>query len=75
MNTPFSTPQYFTDHARTLLPLLVLVILWSLIWKGLALWRAGRNNQPAWFLVFLLVNSLGILEIIYLAFLGNDKKS
>lgn len=43
-----------------------LVIIWSLIWKGLALWRSGRLNQPVWFVVLLVVNTLGILEILYL---------
>lgn len=40
--------------------------IWSLIWKGLALWRAGRNYQKAWFVVMLIVNTAGILEILYL---------
>lgn len=47
-------------------PLFVLLLLWSLFWKGLALWHAGRRGQPWWFLILLIVNTLGILEIIYL---------
>jgi len=43
-----------------------LLALWELIWKGFALWRAGRRNQPVWFVCLLLINSLGILPIIYL---------
>jgi hypothetical protein len=43
-----------------------LVLLWSLFWKGLALWHAGRKNQPWWFVVILIVNTVGILEIVYL---------
>ena len=46
--------------------LLSLVVIWELGWKGLALWRAGCNNQGVWFVVLLLVNTLGLLEIIYL---------
>lgn len=45
-----------------------LVIGWSLIWKALALWHAARNNQLAWYIALLIVNTLGILEIIYLLF-------
>lgn len=52
------------------LPLLVLilalVVIWAAIWKGLALWRAARMNHIVWFIVFLVVNLLGIPEIIYL---------
>lgn len=48
-----------------IVPLLVLT-LWSLFWKGLALWHSARKNDTSWFVVLLLVNSVGILEIIYL---------
>jgi methionyl-tRNA synthetase len=47
-------------------PLLFLIIIWSIFWKGLALWHAGRRGQPWWFVIMLIVNTLGILEIIYL---------
>lgn len=47
----------------------VLVIaLWELIWKGIAMWKCGRNNQLAWYIVILVFNTLGILPIIYLLF-------
>ncbi len=45
---------------------LILVVAWSLIWKGLALWRAANRGDKWWFIAFLIVNTLGILEIIYL---------
>lgn len=49
------------------LPIVLIVFLgWSLFWKGLALWHSARRNQGGWFIVLLLVNTLGILEIIYL---------
>ncbi|HEV2358346.1 MAG TPA: DUF5652 family protein [bacterium] len=48
--------------------LLAGLIVWSLIWKGLALWRAARAEQPAWFVVLLVVNTAGLLEIAYLLF-------
>jgi len=44
----------------------ILLILWSLFWKGLALWHAGRRGQPWWFVILLIVNTVGILEIVYL---------
>jgi len=49
-----------------LLPLLIFVAVWTLIWKGFALWRAARNYDPYWFAALLLINTLGILEILYL---------
>jgi len=47
-------------------PGLLLILIWSLFWKGLALWHAGRRGQPWWFVVMLVINTIGILEIIYL---------
>jgi hypothetical protein len=41
-------------------------MLWSIFWKGLALWHSGRRGQSWWFIVLLVVNTMGILEIIYL---------
>ncbi|HLJ60255.1 MAG TPA: DUF5652 family protein [bacterium] len=46
--------------------LLVLFVVWTLIWKGIALWRSARAGQPAWFVVLLIVNTVGVLEIVYL---------
>ncbi len=43
-----------------------IIVLWSLFWKGLALWHSARRNQPWWFIILLVVNTMGILEIIYL---------
>ena len=43
-----------------------VMFLWSLLWKGLALWNSAKNGQKNWFLVILIVNTVGILEIIYL---------
>ncbi|MEK7177019.1 MAG: DUF5652 family protein [Patescibacteria group bacterium] len=42
-----------------------LAIIWSLAWKGLALWRSAELRQKYWFIAIFLINTLGILEIIY----------
>lgn len=39
---------------------------WVLIWKGLALWKAAHENQKWWFIGLLVVNTLGVLEILYI---------
>lgn len=53
--------------------ILVLLLIWDLIWKGLSLWKAARNNQSAWFIALILINSLGLLPIIYLKFFQNSR--
>jgi hypothetical protein len=45
---------------------LAAVIIWELAWKGFALWRASQRKQPWWFAVILLINSAGVLPILYL---------
>lgn len=45
---------------------LVLFVIWSFIWKGIALWTAARKNSKVWFIILLIVNTLGILEILYI---------
>ncbi len=56
----------FVFGARAAAPLLLLAVLWTLFWKGLALWHASRRGQPWWFVILLVVNTVGILEIVYL---------
>jgi hypothetical protein len=54
---------------------LAVLIIWSLVWKGLALWRAATRGEKIWFIVFLIINTAGILEIIYLFFVTGAKLS
>lgn len=44
----------------------LLVALWTLPWKGVALWKAARKKHIVWFVVLLIVNTLAILEILYI---------
>lgn len=53
--------------------LLFVLFLWSLLWKGLALWKAAKNDQRNWFVVMLIVNTIGILEIAFLFFFAKKK--
>ncbi|HWU24154.1 MAG TPA: DUF5652 family protein [Candidatus Paceibacterota bacterium] len=54
--------------------LLVVLVVWSLVWKGIGLWFAARNYQKGWFIAILILNTAGILEIIYLLFFRRDKQ-
>lgn len=53
--------------------IIVLLLVWSIAWKGLALWKAAKRGSKPWFILLLLVNSIGILDIIYL-YLVDKKK-
>lgn len=50
-----------------------LAVIWEFVWKGLALWRAGRRNESGWFVVLLIVNTFGILPIFYLLTHGKEQ--
>jgi hypothetical protein len=45
---------------------LVPLMFWGLAWKGWALWKASKNDSKVWFIVLLLVNTIGILDILYI---------
>jgi hypothetical protein len=45
---------------------LLVVAVWTLIWKGLALWDCAKNERKGWFIAILVLNTMGLLPIIYL---------
>lgn len=56
-------PEYLLGAFASLI---IILIIWSLIWKGFALWKAAKNHSKAWFIVLLIINTMGILEILYI---------
>jgi len=54
--------------------ILLGLLLWTLPWKGVALWKAARNSHKRWFIFLLLVNTLAILEIVYIFFFSKKKE-
>lgn len=51
---------------ETLVIIMGAISIWALIWKGFALWKSAKKNQLVWFIVLLAVNTMGILEILYI---------
>ena len=49
-----------------LMPIIIILIIWETVWKLIALWKAGRNNHLAWFICIALINTIGILPIVYI---------
>ena len=47
--------------------LLLVLIAWEAYWTYKGCWLAAQANEKGWFIVFLLINLLGIPEMIYLA--------
>lgn len=61
----FMYPMGAGNFAGFGVAMLVLAV-WSLFWKGLALWHSSQRGQGWWFVILLIVNTFGILEIVYL---------
>lgn len=51
-----------------------MIALWVLPWKGVALWKAARRAEKWWFVALLIVNSLAILDIIYIFYFSRKKE-
>jgi hypothetical protein len=50
--------------------LYIPILIWSLFWKGWALWKSASKKHLVWFVILLIVNTLGILEITYIYYLN-----
>ncbi|MEI8061007.1 MAG: DUF5652 family protein [Candidatus Berkelbacteria bacterium] len=72
----FSSDGHQITTISTWLPVVIgILALWEIPWKGVALWKAARNKDLAWFIILMIVNTLGILEILYIYIWGNKKKA
>ncbi len=52
---------------------ITLIVLWTLPWKGVALWKSARLQQKWWFIALLLFQTLGLLEILYIFVFSKSK--
>ena len=52
---------------------LYLIVAWTLPWKGVALWKAAKNSHTGWFIALLIINTVAILEIIYIFYFSSRK--
>lgn len=48
----------------------IILLIWSIFWKGWALWKSAGKKQLIWFVLLMVVNTVGILEIIYIFYLN-----
>lgn len=53
--------------------LLLILLTWSIYWKGRGLWKAAKNDSKKWFVALLVINTLGILEILYIYVFSKKK--
>ncbi len=64
----------FTQLSLIMVFWLAIVSVWALIWQGIALWHAAINRQKKWFIALLILNTMGLLPIIYLIWFKPERK-
>lgn len=54
--------------------IMLITFIWVMPWKGVALWRAAKNGHKYWFVIMLILQTLAVLEIIYILFISKRQK-
>lgn len=49
---------------------LIPFLLWTIFWKGWALWKSATKRQLVWFAILLVVNTASFLDIAYIFYLN-----
>lgn len=62
--------QFLAEYGKVVI---LLLMLWTLPWKGVSMWRAARNGHKVWFVALLLINSLAVVDIIYIVWFSRKK--
>jgi len=62
-------PSWLTIH------ILIAILLWTFPWKAWALWLVAKRGDIWWFLALLLLNTLALLEIVYIFFVAKQKSA
>lgn len=72
MNNGIDSELFWSQNPGILAGAIALGIILAVL-KGFALWRAARNNSPVIFVLLMVVQTLGIFEILYLTVFGKKK--
>jgi methionyl-tRNA synthetase len=62
--------EFLTNYPWVIL----LAAIWTLPWKGVALWKAASMRSKTWFVILFLINTLGILEILYIFLFSKSQR-
>lgn len=49
---------------------MLALVLWSIPWKAVALWKSARLSHKKWFIIIFFANTFGILEMFYIFFVA-----
>ena len=54
------------EYMAWFIPVIFIIGIWDAVWKIIAMWKSARANHLAWFICIALINTMGILPIIYI---------
>jgi len=55
--------------------ILIIILLWTIVWKLIAMWKAAKKKSIVWFIALALLNTIGILPILYIYVFSEIKTS
>lgn len=64
---PITPLGFFGFGVLGILGLALAIVIIAL--KGYALWHAAKRDEKGWFIALLIINTAGILELVYLYFI------
>ena len=74
-NTQLQSKMWVLLNDPRIQVILILLVIWDLIWRGAAMWKAAKSDNMGWFIALLILNTCGILPIIYIFYFLKDKKA
>lgn len=60
--------MHMTSFFGLFAPIILAFVLIVIALKGYTLWHAARRDEKWWFIALLIINTAGILELIYIIF-------
>ena len=75
MDIEIFTTYVIQNYGWQIFSAFIVLMIWSVIWKGLALWKAAQQGDKYWFIALLVINTVGILEILYIYIFSKKKES
>lgn len=67
--------QYDYSLFLNFLPIIIGLVALEAILKAFALWKSARHNQLGWFVAIIILNTLGILPLLYLLIFQKKAKT
>jgi len=55
--------------------IIITLSIWESVWKAIALWKSAKKEDLIWFICIFILNTAGILPILYIYFFSEKKEN